>query len=124
MMAALACLSNNAMAEWTAVGTSDDGVNYANLATIRRKGDIAKMWSLMDFKTAKQLGQKSYLSHESQYEYNCMEEQFREVFFTMYSSNMASGEQVYSSSNQIEWAPVRPGSLGEVKFKIACGITK
>jgi hypothetical protein len=124
ILLALIGLSGNSMAEWTAVGTSDDGVNYANLAMIRRNGDMAKMWVLTDFKTARQTEQYRYLSHESQNEYNCMEEQFREVFFTIYSSNMASGEQVYSSSNQIGWAPVRPGSIGETEFKIACGITK
>ncbi len=125
MVAVLACLNNNVMAEWTRVDGNEDGVTtYANLATIRRKGDIAKMWVLTDHKTVQKNELGGYLSNESQYEYNCREEQYRGLFVAIYSSNMGSGKPVHSSSSLTAWNPVRPGSMGELWFKIACGIRK
>lgn len=121
-MLLLVGLSTNVFAEWTMVAESDNSVNYANLATIRRHGDTAKMWSLTDYKVSQELTQDRYLSDEGQYEYNCTEEQFRFVTVTFYSGNMSSGKQIYTISDGSKWQPVRPGSTGEKTFKVACGI--
>ncbi len=123
----LAGLSNNVMAEWTRIVESEDHeyITYANLDTIRRKGDIAKMWTLIDYKTVQQpKSGERYLSDESQEEYDCREEQTRNVIYTWYSGNMSGGDRVYSNSSLRQWSPVRPGSIGEAWLKIACGITK
>jgi hypothetical protein len=109
-------------AEWTKVNETDDTFEYANLATIRQHGDTAKMWSLRDFKVVREVEQVRYLSSEGQYEYNCTEEQFRNIIFTWYSDNMGSGNEVHTDSSGSNWKPVRPGSVIETLLKIACGI--
>ena len=41
-----------AYAEWVVLGTTDDGMTtYADPDTIRRRGDLVRMWALYDFKT-------------------------------------------------------------------------
>ncbi len=114
------------MAEWTRVGEGDNGITmYANLATIRKRGDMAKMWILMDFKTVQQAESgERYLSAENQREYNCSEEQSRRVTINWFSGNMTSGKLGFNDSSLGQWTPVRPGSLDEVWFKVACGLLK
>ncbi len=121
-MLLLVGVSTNVFAEWTKVGGTDDYFAYVNLATIRRHGDTAKMWSLMDYKVVQEVAQDRYLSDESQSEYNCTEEQYRTVTYTWYSDNMGIGKQIHTNSNGSKWEPVRPGSVIETLLKVACGI--
>ena len=40
-----------ASAEWTQSGDTDPFIHYVDRATIRRNGNLVKMWDLADFKT-------------------------------------------------------------------------
>ena len=52
MLLTLLVSSGPACAEWMSLGTSDSGTTvYADLATMRREGDLVKMLVLFDFKT-------------------------------------------------------------------------
>ena len=53
-MLLLVGVSTNVFAEWTKVAETDNSFRYANLATIRRHGDIAKMWDLEDYKVVQE----------------------------------------------------------------------
>ena len=113
-----------ANAEWTLIGSSgDEFIQYVDLATIRRNGNLVKMWDLADFKTVqKSAAGESYLSNKIQTEYDCKEEKSRSLAFTWFSGKMGSGKVVVSNGNvRDEWSPIGPGSIAEALWKIACG---
>ena len=111
-----------ASAEWTVAGGNDQFVQYVDRATIRRNGNLVKMWVLSDLKTVQTDAGDSYLSSKAQQEYDCKEEKSRTLAYASYDKTMGDGKVVTSNSNvRAEWEPNYPGSLGETQWKIACG---
>ena len=110
-----------ASAEWTIAGGNAAADSYVDRATIRRNGDLVKMWDLGDFKKMRTVQSYSYLSHKSQQEHDCKEEKIRTLAFLWFSGQMGNGNVVYSNSNPGEWTPISPESIGESLWKIACG---
>ena len=114
-----------ASAEWTRIASGGNGelIEYVDRATIRRNGNLVKMWDLADHKTIqKGAAGESYLSSKSQQEYECKEEKVRTLAFTWFDEQMGNGKVVYSVGNaRGEWSPIEPESMGEALWKIACG---
>ena len=113
--------SGAASAEWTDVGENEEFIQYVDRSTIRRNGNFVKMWDLVDYKKAKVIGGKSNLSARAQNEYDCKEERRRFLAYTNFSGQMGSGAINYTDSDTKKWVPVAPGSIGETRWKIACG---
>ena len=109
-----------AYAEWVEVGITDEATVYADPETIRRKGDLVKMWYLHDFKTTQTVLKKSYLSSRSQDEYDCTEDRHRALATTSFSGNMGSGKVRSSYSIKGKWEPVPPGTITQALWKVAC----
>jgi hypothetical protein len=107
-------------AEWLAIFENPQETIYTDPDTIRRKGEMVKMWLLFDEKTQGNVRSISYLSLKAQSEYDCAEERSRLLASTWFSGNMGSGKVVFSSSDHDEWAPVEPVSLGRQLWKFAC----
>jgi hypothetical protein len=112
--------SSPAYAEWVEVGITDEATVYADPDTIRRKGDLVKMWYLHDFKTTQTVLKKSYLSSRSQDEYDCTEDRHRALATTSFSGNMGSGKVRSSYSIKGKWEPVPPGTITQALWKVAC----
>jgi len=112
--------SSPAYAEWVEVGITDEATVYADPDTIRRKGDLVKMWYLHDFKTTQTVLNKSYLSSRSQNEYDCKEDRHRALASTSFSGNMGSGKVRSSYSIKGKWEPVPPGTITQILWKLAC----
>ena len=109
-----------AYAEWVEVGITDEATVYADPETIRRKGDLVKMWYLHDFKTTQTVLKKSYLSSRSQDEYDCTEDRHRALATTSFSGNMGSGKVRSSYSIKGKWEPVPPDAITQSLWKVAC----
>ena len=111
-----------ASAEWTRVGGNDDYIQYVDRATIRRNGNLVKMWGLSDYMTVQKAAADSILSDKTQSEYDCKEEKYRLLAFSTYDGQMGSGKVVFNNGNvKDEWLPISPGSVGETLWKAACG---
>ena len=120
LMLLLAVASNNATAEWVAVGSNKNTAIYADPATVQRAGNMATMWHLTDFRTdQKDMGEK-YLSAKDQNEYDCKEAKSRRRASSQHSDNMGKGKVVYSDSFTTRWKPVPPDSGIEILWKFAC----
>jgi hypothetical protein len=111
-----------AYAEWMAVGGNEEaGVTvYADPGTIRRKGNLVKVWHLNDFKTVQIVNGISYLSVKAQHEYDCTKDRERIIALTKFSANMGSGKVVYKDSNKRKWKSGAPGSVSHDLGKLAC----
>lgn len=67
-------VSHVAHAEWTKFGENQNGVSYADAATIVKTDDIAKMSDLLDFKTVQSRPYGApYFSQKTMREYDCKE---------------------------------------------------
>jgi hypothetical protein len=117
----LAAVSSSAMAEWVYVNSCNTIIGYANPSSIRKNGEIVKMWSLYDFKTAQTNSGHTFLSMKTQAEYNCKEKQYRRLADTYHSKNMGGGEEVISDSNTDKWKVVQPNSIADDQWQVACG---
>jgi len=118
----LLLISTDGWAEWTRVGGDDEIATYADLGTKRRRGNMVKMWVLFNYKTAQQAdaGMPSYLSMIAQNEYDCDEERYRNLYFSMYSENMGGGRVVASNSEPTNWTPISPTFVISRLWKTAC----
>jgi len=124
LMMLLTIVSSSAMAEWVKVGTTNKYTFYADPDTIRKKGNIVKMWILFDFNSTHEgatAGHK-YLSSKSQDEFDCKEEQRKLLYFSRHSKNMGGGDVAYTCNEpEMNWSPVAPDSVGKDLWKFACG---
>mgnify|MGYP001286464378 CR=1 FL=1 len=122
LMTLLVLSSGPAYAEWVAVGGNEEaGVTvYADPGTIRRKGNLVKVWHLNDFKTAQIAQGNSYLSVKAQHQYDCTGDRERILVLTKFSGNMGRGKMVYKDSRERKWKPVEPGSASHDLGKLAC----
>ena len=112
-----------AYAEWELVSGDDEAglTVYVDRDTIRRKGNLVKMWQLYDYKTVQTVAGDSLLSVQRQNEYDCMEERTRMLAYTWFSSNMGKGRVVYRAADEQQWEPVVPRSIDRTLWKVACG---
>jgi hypothetical protein len=122
MLLTLLVSSGPACAEWMSLGASDSGTTvYADLATMRREGDLVKMLGLFDFKTKQTKVDVSYLSAKAQMEYDCAELRFEGHTVMYFSGNMGNGQLLDHSSGKGKRIRVVPGSLDHDLWKLACG---
>lgn len=113
--------SGPAYAEWVSVGSTDDGMTaYADPDTIRRKGEMVKMWSLFDFQIMQYVEGISSLSKKGQSEYDCAEERLRLLALVEYAGNLGKGKVVYTDSIEQPWQPVVPRSVDQALWKLVC----
>ncbi len=114
------------MSEWVLVVGTDTMTVYFDPSTLRRDGNITRMWHLTDLKSASAaFDGKPYLSDKGQDEYDCKKNLSRTLAFSLHSKNMGKGETVYSESNPLKrgpvpWDRVEPSTAAELMWKIAC----
>jgi len=126
LMMLLATVSSNAKAsDWVVLDSAGEEeqffVQYADNESIRRYGDIVKIWTMVDDKFPQNVQGKKYLSSKVQWEVDCKSEKMRVVYTTFYSGNMGNGEPVLTDPTSSEPSPVSPDSIDESLFKFACG---
>lgn len=124
LMLLLAVLSSSAMAEWVKVGANDKSTIYADPATIRKEGNMVKMWRLKNYGSPKvySFSTNTVLSDREQSEYDCKEEQYRSLYISYHSEKYGKGEVVYRDTYPASnWRPVEPDSIGAELWKLACG---
>lgn len=109
-------------AEWVLTSGDDDaGLKvYVDPDSIRRKGNLAKMWQLYDYKTVQTVAGDSLLSIKRYNEFDCTEERTRMLAYTWFSGNMATGKVVYSTPDEQQWEPVIPRTINRTLWKVAC----
>jgi hypothetical protein len=100
--------SGPAYAEWVSVAKSNQAGStvYVDPGTIRRKGDLVKMWHLFDNKTAETYRANSVLSIKGQNQYDCADERTRVLRIRSFLAIWEAGQwftptQTKASGNQL-----------------------
>jgi hypothetical protein len=101
---------------WGLVAANDDYTAYADKSTMRRNGNVVKVWQLIDAKNPTY----GALSQVSQVEYDCKIEKSRYLVRYGYAGKMAGGEIVYKDIDITKWEPNPPYSMSEILWKHSC----
>lgn len=119
----LVFVSTGATAEWTALkwDHTDGGLTlYVDYTTIHKAGDKVRMLSLADFEVVEK-EEIDLFSSRAQNEYDCKEKKVRQLFYSLYSGSMGQGKMEHSNSEHLKWMTVKPGSMEEAMWTVACG---
>jgi Surface-adhesin protein E len=119
----LAPVSTSAMAAWTRVSGFDAFTSYADISTISKEDNAAKMHVLYDFKTAeKTYSGKLYFSVVSQDDFDCKRKLTKVISYTYFSGNMAAGDVVYTFAAPFNnfWEPAESQSIMRPLWEVAC----
>ena len=95
-----------AWAEWVKVSVTDEHTTYIDPATIRKDGNLRKVWTIQD---RKQRDKDGEMSRRTLIEYDCKEERYRVRSGTTHSDPMARGNTLYTRSGEPgEWNDIPP----------------
>lgn len=108
-------------AEWVLISLDEERAVYVDPDTVRRKGDLVKVWHLFDFKAVQTVAGHKFLSMHLQSEFDCAEERFRQLAMTTFFGNMVSGDVTYTQSVEGAWDPIPPETTVQILWKLACG---
>jgi hypothetical protein len=112
-----------AASQWELLGTTaaNGGMDiYVARTAIRRRGSLAQMWDLWDFKSPHTFEGMRFLSARNQYEYDCAGARRRMLATTGYSEHMARGSVVGSGDQIQRWEPIPATGPLRGYWKVAC----
>ena len=116
LMLMLAAMSTGAMAEWVKHIEIGQAVMYHDPATIRKDGNLRKVWEVQDLKQRTD----GAMSRRALVEYDCKEERYRILSISSHSDRMAGGYIIVSSDTTNDWEHVPPSSPAEALLKVVC----
>src|SRR5215203_6601279 len=101
----LTLMSAAAMAQvWIETSKNDKYSAYASPSTMKREGNIVKMWSMFDYKTPQSdSAGKQFLSAKRHFEYDCKEQRVRPLAVSSYAQQEGKGEPYSSFNVKYEW---------------------
>lgn len=109
-----------AFAEWLLIDGNDKATVYFDSETIKRNGELVRVWIVDDLKTARTRGFKTFLSVRAQEEHDCAKERFRLVAVEQFAGGMGTGDVIYQKSGESAWAPIQRGTLAQSVWKFVC----
>jgi hypothetical protein len=110
------------VSEWVVFEATPEATIYIDPSTIRREGDRAEMWALIDYKTPQpdKTG-KQVLSDKLQYQYDCKARQLSIIATSAHAGPMASGEIINVNPDPPQVTPIPAGTTAEQMWARACG---
>ncbi len=122
MLLLLAWCSAAAAAEWTALGRANEiYAAFADTATIRRQGNMARMYGLYDFRRRDFTPEgKGLFSTVVLREYDCGQRRVRLLSAIDFSGPMGAGTAVSTSDTPRRWEAVVDGGIDELYWNAAC----
>ena len=118
---ALIALTLPAMAEWTKYSESDESDKYIDLGSIRKSGDLRKVWQMWDYRIQGKYGQSS---QTLRVEFNCKDETTRLLVVNDYEEPLANGKVLssitHNNTQGFDIPPGTSGTSGATALKLAC----
>jgi hypothetical protein len=118
LLSLLLLATGSACAEWEKVSTTAGSTFYVDRATLRKDGNLSRMWSIQDLNQRHKNGE---MSRRSRFEYDCKGERYRTLSMSTHSEPGTGGKTLISLGEDPQgWSDIPPGSVSEVELKIAC----
>jgi len=112
----LMMLAGSAWAKWVMYEGSEEATFYFDPATIRKDGNMRRVWSVSNLRERKIDGTMSYRMRN---EYDCKQERHRLLSVSTHSEPMAGGK-VLVTAGEYEWEEVAPMTISEKLLKMVC----
>ncbi len=106
--------------KWVQIHKNFDSTFFVLADTARQRNGIGALWVLMDLPEPSKHGDKSYLSSQMLYQFNCKEGRARRVTSTQFGQHMAHGEIVNVIDALLPWQSVTPGSIFGSMMSLSC----
>lgn len=106
-----------AWAEWVHLEANETGNFYIDPVTIRKDGNMRRVWGLLDLK---QRGKDGEMSRRYLKEYDCKGDRDRLLSASMHSELMGGGTVLLSWNGAYEWDHIPPGTVAATILKLAC----
>jgi len=110
-------LSCTAQAEWVSGGESDSVDFFYDPTTIRKDGNLRRVWELHNLKQRSKNGE---MSIRYRAEYDCKNERDKWLSVSTHSEPMAGGEVILSYISDRAWQDIAPSTHAEYMLKIVC----
>lgn len=117
LLLALLLVTSSAWAGWVQVTQTDSSDFYIDPETIRRDGNLVRVWQIAELKQRDKDGE---LSRRSRMEYDCKQERRRSLSLSTHSEPMAGGKTLESFTPDGSWREIPPDSAGSDILKIVC----
>ena len=106
-----------AWADWVKVGRTDVAVHYVDPATLRKDGNLRRVWAMQDMV---QTSPDGVMSIRALQEYDCAEQRFRYLSVAAHSGPMAGGWILATHELHDQWSDRPPGTKASAIGKIVC----
>lgn len=125
IMSAVMLNAATAGAAWTRVGENDDMVVYADSVTIKRAGNLTRLWQLNDLKAERSTAVTMsagewYSSVRLHLEYDCTAEKARVLAFVAHTASMGGGKVVLDDKEAQPWSTISRDPMRLTLYKMAC----
>ena len=111
-------LAGSAWAEWVVYAeTADTSTLYYDPATIRKEGNMRRVWVLIDLR---ERGRSGEMSSRMRFEYDCKQERYRFLGISGHSEPMAGGKVLVTAGEDNDWRAIAPRTIDETMLKIVC----
>jgi hypothetical protein len=117
LLSLLLLATGSAWAGWEEVARTADSTFYVDRATLRKDGNLRRMWTLM---AEKQRDKDGALSSRAKFEFDCKRERTRILAMSSHSEPMAGGKTLFMDGEHVEWDETPPGSFIGTMLEIAC----
>lgn len=118
LLSILLLVTGAAWAEWEKVTTTAQATFYIDRATIRKDGNLRRIWWLTDYKQRDTSGAMSVRQMD---EYDCKGERRRQLSSSEHAEPMTGGKELASNGeNPRGWRQIPPGTIGESLLKMLC----
>ena len=107
-----------ARADWVQVGENDGAIVYVDPATLEKRGDVRRIWTLSDMKWSRG---DNVVSIRTLDDFNCKEARRRTLFRVSYAGPMATGKVIDSGKPTLDmFENVLPYTPGGWQFEYVC----
>jgi Surface-adhesin protein E len=107
-----------AWADWVKIVRTDVAAHYIDPATVRKDGDLRRVWTMQDMV---QTSPDGVMSIRALQEYDCAEQRMRYLSVTAHSGPMAGGRILATHVLHDEWSDRPPGTKASAIEKLVCG---
>jgi len=107
------------LADWKYIATEIDSESefYLNFETLRKEGNVRRIWQLVNLKSGDKNG---WASIRSRMEFDCKNETTQGFSMVAFSEKFAAGKDLFQSNQPTTKSDVAPNTVGWTVLKEVC----